>query len=295
LEPRIGRGATRPQSDEVQQKLIRIAKTLQRPSSDPSSKKAAIKSLVRAYNSSPDLKTYVVDLHLSSVAAANAPTRYLPSVPFSFGKRVVAHVQLDGVYSVDPKKAMFAFFHLESLNMGREGSLSKKPHKRESEPVARLRDKKLRARQPEITFEDPYIVAALIALAQAQRWFQTEADKAAQPEAQPSSNTSALFTVRLSVQVHYHARPTPDYNWMLTGFKVRLLLVTEIHSQHLYMYEASISSAFLDQLKKPSQFSPADPVRISYYKLPLGDPDELVKRFPDVLGLSDEQTEMGTE
>jgi hypothetical protein len=61
------------------------------------------------------------------------------------------------------------------------------------------------------------------------------------------------------------------------------------------MYEASISSAFLDRLKKPSQFSPADPVRISYYKLPLGDPDELVKRFPDVLGLSDEQTEMGTE
>jgi hypothetical protein len=204
-EPRIGRGATRPQSDEFQQKLLRIAKTLQR-SNDPSSKRAAIKSLVRAYNISTDLKKYVVDLHLFSIATANAPTRYRPSVPFSFGKHVVAHVQLDGVYSVDPKKAIFAFFNLESLNMGREGSLSKKSHERESEPVARLRDKKLRARQPENAFEDPYIVAALIALAQAQRWFQTEADKAARPagseEAQPSSNTSALFTVRLSVQVH---------------------------------------------------------------------------------------------
>jgi hypothetical protein len=210
-EPRIGQGTTRLQNHKVQQKLIRIAKALQQRSDDPSSKKAAIKSLVRAYNFSSDLKTHVVDLHLSSIAAANTPTRYLPSVPFSFGERVVAHVQLDGVYSVNPDEAIFAFFHLESLNVGREASLSKKPHKRENEPVARLRDKKLRARQPENAFEDPFIVAALIALAQAQRWFQTESDKAAQPvsseEAQPSSNASTLFTVRLSVRPHGTAHP----------------------------------------------------------------------------------------
>jgi hypothetical protein len=52
---------------------------------------------------------------------------------------------------------------------------------------------------------------------------------------------------------------------------------------------------FLDELDLPSWVLSSPPVRMSYYRLPLGDPDELAERFPSVLGLIPEQRERGTE
>lgn len=69
---RVGERTTPPRDQELHQELIDIVKLLQGPG-DRSSKKAAVKSLIRAYITSPDLKKYVVNLHVSSIAAADTP------------------------------------------------------------------------------------------------------------------------------------------------------------------------------------------------------------------------------
>lgn len=292
-EPTMVEATTRqPQSHKFQQRLISYAKRLQQPSGQMA-KKAAIEFLIWAYNISPAMTEYDVDSRVSFSIATNMPTRFHPNIPFFFNGRIVTHVQLDGLYLVDSTKGFFAFLHLDSVDARRQRHMSRKYKSHQGAPNTRLRDKKLCAIPPSDRAEDPYIVAALIALAQAQRRRRALPSAPAQSNGPESGKTSSsespdLFKVRPSLLIIVNG---PYVHWILTSCKVRLLLMTEICFRHLYLFEASFSSTFLDRLEKPSEFSSSDPIRISYYKLPQSGPEELVGRLPSVFRLNHGQGE----
>jgi hypothetical protein len=70
---------------------------------------------------------------------------------------------------------------------------------------------------------------------------------------------------------------------------VRVIVNPEPWSRFLYVYKATIPSAFLDKFESPSRFSPSEPIQIEYSKLFVKEPDKLLKDLPRLLDLSAEQ------
>ena len=66
-------------------------------------------------------------------------------------------------------------------------------------------------------------------------------------------------------------RPLPEAKTChdTATYKVHLLAYPTTHRRRFYFYTASIPAAFLDQFDQPSRYFPSDPVRISYYRVPL--------------------------
>lgn len=94
------------------------------------------------------------------------------TLTFRFHKRIATRIQNINVrYLRSPHSAIpfFGWLDLESLRSREDMVVMASPHQRVNSPVNRLRRKRQRRYQPENEMEDPYVVAVLIALAQAQR------------------------------------------------------------------------------------------------------------------------------
>lgn len=61
------------------------------------------------------------------------------------------------------------------------------------------------------------------------------------------------------------------------------VLVYPTEGRSLYFYTARISSEFLDKFERPSRYFRSDPVRISYYGIPLKAREELLKLMDCVI------------
>lgn len=66
--------------------------------------------------------------------------------------------------------------------------------------------------------------------------------------------------------------------------KVHLLVFSSQPPAEMFLYQAPISSAFLDKFERSSCASPCDPIRILYDRFPLRRPQRLVEQLPCVLG-----------
>jgi hypothetical protein len=149
-----------------------------------------------------------------------------------------------------------------------------------NEPVLALHQAKLRSIQPPIAAEDPYIVGTLIALAQEQRR-QTLPVPSADNEASSEVPTSPL----LVCPDFHHLQHSSLHMTNQVHRQVRVLVIPSVTPTFPYAYRASIPPAFLDKLDRPFRFSSSPPVRISYCRLPVFQPEILVKHFPRALRL----------
>ncbi|KAH6623806.1 hypothetical protein F5144DRAFT_372150 [Chaetomium tenue] len=211
------------------------------------------------------------------------PLRSGSTLPFRFGDRVVAKIKPDAIFSAGSTAPFLVYINLETIAALREKHVYSRSRvgRRHSFPVATLKQKKLRSLQPRLKTEDPYILAALIALAQEQQLQSRQATHGRAVDAQaqlsrPSETEAPLHDT--------------------TSFKVHALVVSGANAQVLYVYKASIPSEFLENFQKPSQFSPSCPIRVSYCLLPLTRPEELVDQIPLPLKVPiDEQGDEGED
>ncbi|KAK0639581.1 hypothetical protein B0T16DRAFT_245996 [Cercophora newfieldiana] len=116
--------------------------------------------------STTEFKTMVIRLHLE-----NHKIIYQRSVlPFSFGSRPVVNLTTNGVFSLsgtDSAAPVMAYLDLEDVRSRRNASIKLSSDNRPNPPIAHLRQKIQRRLNPIKEAEDPYIVAVLVALAQA--------------------------------------------------------------------------------------------------------------------------------
>ncbi|KAH6851066.1 hypothetical protein B0I37DRAFT_353453 [Chaetomium sp. MPI-CAGE-AT-0009] len=181
--------------------------------------------------------------------------------------RSVADVKVDAVFHTDSKdspKNLVVCLHLESVECLRKDRY-RKWDSATNIPLADRRRRKLRLLRPADAAEDPYLVAVLIAMAQAKRMVQ--AQQPTTPSEPPRSDETPVSA-----------------ETMPTAFKVHLLVLPSQQPAELYLYQATIPSAFLDKFEKSSCSSPCGPIRILYDKFPLQHPQRLVEQFPRVLG-----------
>ncbi|CAG9947958.1 unnamed protein product [Clonostachys rosea f. rosea IK726] len=204
---------------------------------------------------------------ISILAACGIEAREMHnSLPFHFDRRIVS-IQTDGIFTSESATVSLAYINLDVLHSLRSQHIRQKflPRTRVrgrlNSPVASLIRKNICRLKPENEIVDPYIVAALIALAQHQY----------RRREQLRSNTAT--GVPSTEQENCFPRP----------FKVHLLAVPGIAARELYLYAARIPPAFLDKFDQPSKFSPSGPISVAYYSLPLRNARKLPKRLLDAL------------
>jgi hypothetical protein len=174
-----------------------------------------------------------------------------------FNQRPVAKLETDGLFAPSPKApATLAFLNLDTVAQWRSKSVPMPKSNRMNPPVARIRKRRQAQIQPSKKFHDPYIVAVLIALAQAQR------HAGILPESCCDSSTRILPNI--------------------LGFKVHLLATS---SQRLHIYTTCVTLTFLDRFDKPSQCSLAETLPFYDTRLPLNSPTE-VSRIIEVISKS---------
>jgi hypothetical protein len=78
-------------------------------------------------------------------------------------------IKTDGIFSGDSTAPFLVYINLETIDALREKHVYSRLGPGHSVPIATLKQKKLRSLQPRQKAEDPYILAALIALAQEQQ------------------------------------------------------------------------------------------------------------------------------
>ncbi|KAK3291878.1 uncharacterized protein B0H64DRAFT_408319 [Chaetomium fimeti] len=190
------------------------------------------------------------------------------TLPFRYGGHVVAKVKTEGIFSAGSTAPFLAYLNLETIDALREKHVCCRVGRRHSVPVATLRQKKLRSLQPRPKAADPYIVAALIALAQEQqlRSHQTAGGRAVDAQAQSASS-----------------KETEASSHEAAFFNVQVLAVPGARAQVLHVYKASIPSGFLDNLQKPSLFSPCSPILVSCWLVSLTEPEEVVEQISSLL------------
>ncbi|KAK3297794.1 uncharacterized protein B0H64DRAFT_373099 [Chaetomium fimeti] len=192
--------------------------------------------------------------------------------PFLMDENTAATVDVDAVFhtgSEDSPRSPVVRLHLDTVE-----DLRKKRYRQwdstTNEPLADHCRRKLRLLTPADTAEDPYLAAVLIAMAQMQRMTQTQ-------------QATTSWTPPGSDEAPMPVDTTP------TAFKVHLIVLSSQQPAELYLYQASIPSAFLDKFERTSCASPCGPVRILYDKFSLQHPQRLVEQFPRVLGWGPKQ------
>ncbi|KAH7248417.1 hypothetical protein B0J15DRAFT_498480 [Fusarium solani] len=222
----------------------------------------ALKSLRSEFNNEKG-RIWAIDDLMAAYGFAHRPR---PSssghdlLPFGYGARVVASLKVDRVYS--HSCAFAAYLDLDRIDLLRTDTVYTSWHRKlfekwpDNEPVKRILEAKLRRIQPSAQQYDPFILAVLVALAQERRRPCPTRNAAETPSAvlKPDSNT------RLSRHV---------IDLMASSMQVYVLATTSCDSTHLWAYTARFPAPFLDKFDQPSQACYADPLAISYFKIPL--------------------------
>jgi len=113
------------------------------------------------------------------------------SLPFSFNQQRITSLRTSGIFSSPSSDPALAYLDLDALRVWRNNTIRPLNWQYGGGPVASLRQKQQRLLQPKNRFEDPYIAAVLIALAQGQR----RAQQASQPEEVTTAGSSHLDTM----------------------------------------------------------------------------------------------------
>ncbi|KND91536.1 hypothetical protein TOPH_03863 [Tolypocladium ophioglossoides CBS 100239] len=195
---------------------------------------------------------------------------------FCFDRRVVK-VATDGIFGSEPATPSLAYINLDKVHSFRGKCLRRRfvGRRRENAPVARLIRKKLCHLKPEKEAEDPYIVAALIALAYQQYQQQQQPRNNASVSVTHDEAATVQSTVGTTITI-----PSGEKDKSISRpFEVRLLAVPGIAARELHLYAARIPPGFLNKFDRPSKFSPSEPISIVYYSLPLGNAEKLPKRL----------------
>lgn len=172
-----------------------------------------------------------------------------------------------------------------------------------NEPRAGLCRTKLRLVMPTDAAEDPYMAAVLIAAAQARRLaLQSIKQQPATPScggAPGGSDGAPVSAETTPAATSFKVWPPPSPPWLPFApianrkiSKVHLLVLSSQPPAELFLYQATISSAFLDKFEKSSCASPCNPIRILYDRFPLRRPQRLVEQLPRVLGWAPEQRQV---
>lgn len=197
------RESTIQQRTEEYQQRILAAAGLQGPAI-ASWWRAAVEDFLRTYNICP--LRYAHKSLCTSFLLLTFP-RSDSTLPFRLGGRVVAKIKTDGIFSAGSTAPFLVYINLETIDALREKHVHSRSRlgRRHSFPVATLKQKKLRSLQPQHKTEDPYILAALIALAQEQqlqsrqatngRTIDAQAQISSSGEAEASLHDSTSFKV----------------------------------------------------------------------------------------------------
>ncbi|KAK3941961.1 hypothetical protein QBC46DRAFT_352821 [Diplogelasinospora grovesii] len=171
-------------------------------------------------------------------ATANSSSPGQPCVParrflsFGFGKKNEPHY-IDAVFMHPTTGCVsIGFLSYEALVMVRRLSVCGSTDKKPNPPVDRRREECFRRLEPASKWEDPYVVACLIALA------QKECLRRAKEECPPV-------------------------------FEVYLIMTTFNTTRSLYVYTARVTRYFLDRFETPSRYTPSEGLVVSYYCIPL--------------------------
>lgn len=90
-------------------------------------------------------------------------------MPFLYDSRLAVDLQTDGIFSCHSTSTCLAYITFDTIRELRSNYVYSPPCKKNNLPVLNVRQKRLRSLEPHDQATDPYIVAVLIALAQAQR------------------------------------------------------------------------------------------------------------------------------
>ena len=134
-----------------------------------------------------------------------------------------------------------------------------------------MKHKRIRSRPIEAV-HDPYVAAVLIGLAQGRRHANTLPEEC---RAYPTPTTPSVEPTE----------PPGDSKGIQVGFiypcgfktNRRQVYVFATTARSLYLYNACITHAFLDQLDKPSQPSHAESVCLCYRRLSLNSPRRMIR------------------
>lgn len=208
-----------------------------------------------------------------------------------FNQREVSRIGVDAVFTWHPKTIptqqsssvdpVIAYLEMDTIHWRRRSYVfGPRKGARSSSPVIRIHTKQLQRMQPFRNYEDPYIAAVLLALAQEQRLLARDQHDTATLEGGGGlGNTdydASAYKVRTQYRTYRHG------NHKLT-FQVHALLTRGVGPSEVFIYTAQIPRWLLDMFDNPRESYLASGVRISYYRVPLSDPEGVLSVLRNTL------------
>ncbi|KAE8155246.1 hypothetical protein BDV25DRAFT_134993 [Aspergillus avenaceus] len=176
---------------------------------------------------------------------------------FQFNHQHVANLPTDGIFASKDTPSILAFVTFETIQSLRQRHV--RPSKSATVCLLNMKRKKLKLLEPLNPAEDPYLVAMLIALAQDQRRQQ-------QQKVQDTSTTTDVTSLKKSQQ-HCECMDQMVPCFAKSFKKVKILAITGVLAKYLYVYTATIPTAFLDKFDEPLRYSPSDPITVTYCRI----------------------------
>ncbi|KAJ6186885.1 hypothetical protein N7519_001793 [Penicillium mononematosum] len=218
-------------------------------------KKFAVEEILNAY-----------DIHISDYKCLS----------FYFNHRPVVKLATDGVFSSNSVTPSLAYITFDSIQSLRKKHVYTPPYRMVNVPGLRLRQKKLDSLTPQNPVEDPYIAAILIALAQEQRRrLQQEGSQGEGGNIITKNQTSHMDADTTSTA--RSSSPSTEQMALNTANSFKVLALSGVAADALYVYTANIPSGFLDKFDEPLHYSPSCPVAITYCRVPLASSNLLRK------------------
>ncbi|CAM1501620.1 Fc.00g036040.m01.CDS01 [Cosmosporella sp. VM-42] len=229
----------------------------------------------------PATQTLAVRGLLEAFGCSSLRCQGHPAIMFHFEDRPVSKLKVDWLFShphYGPLCAFIAYLNLCNMPRRRKESLGLSSRLAPRNlPGFRVKKKKVLKIKPSVELEDSYIVGVLISLAQEQRrWLELrEAEETEQPTSVGESESSLVTAISTTGSTETPTIEVVDKEPSESlPFKVYLVTTTSRNGLNaVHLYNADISTEFLDKFSNPYGYSKANPLVIEYQPLPLRDPE----------------------
>ncbi|RAL04869.1 uncharacterized protein BO80DRAFT_441717 [Aspergillus ibericus CBS 121593] len=195
------------------------------------------------------------------------------SLSFSFAQREAALLPTDGIFAPPGAPPSLAYITFDFIQTLRKKTVYRPPGGRRNRPVVNLHQKRLRSLEPPNPAEDPYLIAMLIALAQAQR---RQADTGERYDGQSTAHRQPRARTASAMDGMVPRAPClcgPEIGKTIQravqSFQVTVLATAGTVTECFYVYTATIPTEFLDRLDAPAQPLRSLPVPVKYFRIPL--------------------------
>ncbi|KAI1357783.1 hypothetical protein F5Y08DRAFT_351634 [Xylaria arbuscula] len=186
-----------------------------------------------------------------------------------FERQAVATIRPSSIFFHPSRGPNLVFLDLARLKRHRDNYIGLSMVNDISGPVWHIKQKKQRRLQPANEAEDPYVVTALIALAQGVYYMDQRRKQTM------DSSSEHLEPVSTSLDPSAIPVPAADYN-------VRLLAFSE-DGETLYFYTASIPLTSIRMFDNPSHYYDNNGVRVHYYSIKVTPCEESEESIKDML------------